>query len=221
MVLSDIGMDGKPRSSESRGDGMRCGFCGRTLDEVHASGALIAESVADSSVRVCTDCARKIVGARSHGAGMPGGVSWPCFEDGRLVRFGDIARVRDDIGAVTEIAFQDGSWRVTIAFEDSSHADHLHFTDDPTGGLSCVDDGERVMRPPVIGADGIPVEPGDVVRGGDGTLWEVSGIRHGSHHPVQAHEVVTGVRRDLKAEWVVHASDADAVATRDIEMEGE
>ena len=68
------------RTREASGDsghGPRCGFCGRTLEQVHAAGAALAVSNADESTRVCTACAREIADKFERSR-------WPWYEgDGR------------------------------------------------------------------------------------------------------------------------------------------
>ena len=76
-------------------------------------------------------------GANASKPQLPEGVIWPRFEDGELVKFGDMAKVREDIGEVIEIRFHTGKCsEVTIAFEDESTATHY-----------MVVDGPRIKRP--------------------------------------------------------------------------
>lgn len=79
----------------------------------------------------------------------------PLFEDGEPVQWGDIAKVRDDLGEVHQMLFSDsGCQEVVIGFEGDSSATHY----------MCVD-GERVKRPDpeVLDADGVPIKVGDTV----------------------------------------------------------
>ena len=90
--------------------------------------------------------ARRAPGAVGGGGGMSElaeAAEWPRFEDGAPVRFGDLAQVRDDIGAVVGVNFYERGWEVVIGFEGSSYASHYHFHDQE---FSSVDDGERVRR---------------------------------------------------------------------------
>ena len=86
---------------------------------------------------------------------LPEGIEWPTYEDGELVEFGDVAKVREDIGEVIEIRFHTGKCsEVTIAFEDESTATHY-----------MVVDGPHIKRhePEVLGADNLPIKVGDTV----------------------------------------------------------
>ena len=77
---------------------------------------------------------------------MPDGCEWPKFDDGLPVRFGELAKVRDDLGEVAAVSFDEKCWRVTIGLDGDSSSDHYHFYDDMGGSLADVDDGERVTR---------------------------------------------------------------------------
>ena len=112
---------------------------------------------------------------------LPEGVIWPRFEDGELVRFGDIARVREDIGEVIEIRFHTGKCsEVTIAFEDESTATHY-----------MVVDGPHLKRhePEVLDADNVPIKVGD-------TVYKVG------EHPVSGRRTVEKVERVGDDAWV-------------------
>lgn len=96
----------------------------------------------------------------------------PRFEDGEPVQFGDDAVVRDDVGEVVEMKYQDGRCvEVTINFEYDSSA--THYT---------VVDGEHVKRhrrpepPKVLDADGVEIKVGDEVWHEDGTCGTVMEI---------------------------------------------
>lgn len=95
---------------------------------------------------------------------LPEGIEWPTYEDGELVEFGGVAKVREDIGEVIEVRFHTGKCsEVTIAFEGESTATHY-----------MVVDGPHLKRPEpeVLDADGVPIKVGD-------TVWNVeSGKRY-------------------------------------------
>lgn len=80
----------------------------------------------------------------------------PRFEDGDPVQFGDMAEVREDLGDVIEMVFQDDKCvEVGIAF-DGGESTSSHYM---------IYDGERVKRPEpeVLDADGVPIKVGDTV----------------------------------------------------------
>ncbi len=79
----------------------------------------------------------------------------PRFEDGEPVQFGDEAQVRDDLGEVCKMVFNEGGCEeVMIGFEYDSSASHY-----------MVVDGEFVKRPApkVLDADGVSICEGDAV----------------------------------------------------------
>lgn len=87
---------------------------------------------------------------------LPDGIEWPFFEDGAPVLFGDeFARWRGDAHVVSSVTmYTDGSFEIN--FRPYSK-------------------GERVKRPPVLAADGEPLEAGQ-------TVWTVdTGIKFEVH----------------------------------------
>lgn len=83
----------------------------------------------------------------------------PRFEDGEPVQFGDEAQVRDDLGEVCKMVFNEGGCEeVMIGFEYDSSASHY-----------MVVDGELVKRPApkVLDADGVSICKGD-------TVWHIT-----------------------------------------------
>lgn len=98
----------------------------------------------------------------------------PRFEDGDPVQFGDMAEVREDLGDVIEMVFQDDKCvEVGIAF-DGGESTSSHYM---------IYDGERVKRPEpeVLDADGVPIRVGD-------TVWEV-----GRRRPLKVTAVEPGI----------------------------
>lgn len=82
---------------------------------------------------------------------LPDGIEWPRFEDGELVKVGDTVG-GDEPFTAEEIAFESDRWLVKASSRSVCGYFHGHF-------------GEPVKRPTpkVLGADGAPIEVGDVV----------------------------------------------------------
>lgn len=103
---------------------------------------------------------------------LPESVEWPRFEDGELVKMGD------------EVGFEGETMRVCLAVLDVGGW-ALWCENDGIGGRLIGSCGERVERPEVLDADGVPIEVGD-------TVWATyNGCEHlvmamcsdGSFHP--------------------------------------
>lgn len=80
----------------------------------------------------------------------------PRFDDGEPVQFGDMAEVREDLGDVIEMIFQDDKCvEVGIAFDGGESTSSHYMTHD----------GERVKRPEpeALDSDGVPIRVGDTV----------------------------------------------------------
>lgn len=80
---------------------------------------------------------------------LPEGVEWPRFEDGEIVRFGDKVSFGDEGGAVSSIELQDEGYFLLHVCNGAGRCSQRHFS--PV---------ERVKRPPVLAADGEPLEVG-------------------------------------------------------------
>lgn len=83
---------------------------------------------------------------------MPGGMEWPRFEDGELVRIGDEVEYKGETMRVYLATFDADGWALWCSREGID------------GRLSG-SFGERVKRPTrkVLDADGVPIEVGDIV----------------------------------------------------------
>lgn len=121
---------------------------------------------------------------------LPRGVEWPRFEDGELVRFGDVYESPSGkLNRADSVTFRRESW--TIQQFDSV-----------VNGMAR-EHGTPVKHPPVIAADGQPVEVGQTLYGEDGKAWEVERIAHGETHPVVATDADCN-RRGLRPSWLTH-----------------
>ena len=82
---------------------------------------------------------------------LPEGVEWPRFEDGELVKVGDMVG-SDELFTAEEIAFESERWLVKASARSVCGCFHGAF-------------GEPVKRPTlkVLDADGVPIEVGDTV----------------------------------------------------------
>lgn len=113
---------------------------------------------------------------------MPEGMSWPVFEDGEPVKFGDVVSDGDETGRVYYVTF-DTVNPVIIGFTDETP------DQDPGTWLEVsVNDGERVSRPApkVLDADGVEIRVGDTVWDVEsGTEYEVVGIHADEDTPVR------------------------------------
>lgn len=128
------------------------------------------------SPRRCCDCYadmfERIAGRIDAERALPEGMEWPRFEDGELVKMGD------------EVGFEGETMRVCLAVLDVGGW-ALWCENDGIGGRLIGSCGERVERPEVLDADGVPIEVGD-------TVWATyNGCEHlvmavcsdGSFHP--------------------------------------
>ncbi len=93
---------------------------------------------------------------------LPGGMEWPRFEDGGLVRIGDEVEFDGETMLVCDVTFYADSWTLWCDCENISGRIYGSY-------------GERVKRPApkVLDADGVPIEVGD-------TVWAVYG-EHRKH----------------------------------------
>lgn len=136
----------------------------------------------------CRECPAKMMTAvadriESERA-LPEGVEWPRFEDGELVKVGDEVECEGDVMDVVGLFFEYGKWRI-------------HVGNSGTFGFLHGKHGERVKRPTpkVLGADGAPIEVGDVVcfDGGCGRAYVVAKINaNGGDHSVDIVEAKDG-----------------------------
>lgn len=100
---------------------------------------------------------------------LPEGVEWPRFEDGEPVKVGD------------EVEFEGETMRVHLAtFDADGWA--LWCSRDGLDGRLRGSYSERVKRPAVLGADGVPIEAGDTVYfvGENGSAYTVEKVHVGS-----------------------------------------
>lgn len=95
------------------------------------------------------------------------GFEWPRFEDGELVKIGDEVEFEGETMRVFSVAFNLNGWVLWCARESFD-------------GRLCGSYGELVKRPTpkVLGADGAPIEVGDVVYfvGGSGGAYAVAKV---------------------------------------------
>lgn len=123
----------------------------------------------------CTECIPRLVGAIAQRVekerALPDGVEWPRFEDGTPVGIGDDVSVGGEAWKVRCAILREEYWALSVERD--------YDTATVRG-----DYGERVKRPApkVFGADGAPIEVGDVV------------YYDGEPHPL----TVVGITRDGK-----------------------
>lgn len=101
---------------------------------------------------------------------MPEGMVWPRFEDGELVGFGDeYVNAKGNVSTLRTIVIKDCRDRLGGGYYWK------------LGKGACavvVKNGKRIKRPPVIAADGKPLEVGQSVWGEVGTEFAVKSINH-------------------------------------------
>lgn len=111
--------------------------------------------------RTCRDCITKMMTAIADRIdadridaerALPDDMKWPRFEDGGLVRIGDELEFEGKTMLVCDATFYADGWALWCDREDMSGRLYGKY-------------GERVKRPApkVLGADGAPIEVGDVV----------------------------------------------------------
>lgn len=103
---------------------------------------------------------------------MPEGMEWPRFEDGELVKIGDFIASPEsgERREVDCINFFDDAWYFGLVGASSERLDRR----------------ERVKRPPVLAADGEPLEAGQTVWDVEsGIEYEVVGIHVDEDSPVR------------------------------------
>lgn len=79
---------------------------------------------------------------------IPEGYEWPRFEAGELVKCGDRYMHMDVERTAWHIVFDSSGEAAIVGVDGSRHS---------------LDKGERVKRPPVLAADGVPLEVGQTV----------------------------------------------------------
>lgn len=95
---------------------------------------------------------------------LPDGVEWPRFEDGELVKPGDVMYARD--------------------FAASEEIDCIFFEENGTtvkttsGNYRWVKKNEKIKRPPVLDKDGKEIKVDDTVWDENGKKWEVKDVNH-------------------------------------------
>ena len=125
--------------------------------------------------KTCRDCIAKMMTAIADRIdaerALPEDVEWPRFEDGEPVRFGDEVDWDGDVMRVGSVWLHREGWG-------------LHVSSTGVEGTFHGEYGERAKRPKpkVLGADGAPIEVGDVV------------YYDGEPHPL----TVVGITRDGK-----------------------
>lgn len=129
---------------------------------------------------------------------MPKGMKWPCYEDGKPVKFGD--ELPEFSGTIYKNVR-------SFYFVENGNCSISN-----NGGSANVDvvvyKGENVKRPLPIGNDGEPIELFQNVYGmSDGKQWYVIGFNYDIKHCVTAIDG-DGVVRDLKPEWITHEKSA-------------
>ena len=104
---------------------------------------------------------------------LPEGIEWPRFEDGELVKVGDMVG-SDEQFTAKEIAFESERWLIKASARSVCGCFHGAF-------------GDLVKRPTpkVLGADGAPIEVGDTVyfADGDGSALIVERIDANGGYP--------------------------------------
>lgn len=145
------------------------------IDECGVSGTRSCLDIAEvfgidcGHERTCRDCITKMMTAIADRIdaerALPEGMEWPRFEDGELVKMGD------------EVGFEGETMRVCLAVLDAGGW-ALWCENDGIGGRLIGSCGERVERPEVLDADGVPIKVGDVVYfvGGAGVRYAVKDI---------------------------------------------
>ena len=117
----------------------------------------------------CAEVVRKnlldnLMTEEENGRMMPEGYRWPRFEGDEPVLIGDKVSFGDDGGAVSSIELQDEGYFLLHVCDGAGYFSQCHFSP-----------GERVKRPPVLAADGKPLEPGQTVWGVDsGKKYDVT-----------------------------------------------
>lgn len=127
---------------------------------------------------------------------MPEGMEWPRFEGGEKVKHGDEFVCEESqtrswgVGNVGKASFVKIYSGGTVAL-CSGNREHV---------FPC---GHRVKRPKpaVLAADGLPIEVGEIVYGGDGEAWEVTGIENGPWSIVGKNG---SKQREMKPKWLTH-----------------
>lgn len=96
---------------------------------------------------------------------MPAGIEWPRFEEGEPVMLGDtVLSTSGDTFSVYEIRLEASGYATVRSYGNHMSANSV--------------DGFK--RPPVIAADGRPIEVGETVWHEDGSMLRVVSIEHGT-----------------------------------------
>ena len=115
---------------------------------------------------------------------LPEGIEWPRFEDGELVKIGDEVEWDGDVMRVDAVWLHREGWGLSVSCPGLDGTFHGEY-------------GERVKRPTpkVLGADGAPIEVGDVIYfvGGSGRAYAVAKVdANGGDHTVDIVEAKDG-----------------------------
>lgn len=161
------------RLIEEIGDWTKC-------DELHKVHGDVDDNACRG--RFCAECQREALRKAADlveaeldalkARALPEGMEWPCYEDGELVRLGDVVSDGDETGRVYYVTF-DTVNPVIIGFTDEESDRY------PVTWLEVsVNDGERVKRPApkVLDADGAEIRVGDTVYDMVGDRHEVKGF---------------------------------------------
>lgn len=132
---------------------------------------------------------------------MPEGCEWPRFEDGEMVGYHDSVLYQGKTEQVQSVYFSLRDKAATLSLTGVGHEK-----------LYQLAPGEHVKRPVPRDRDGIRIEIGDAVFGGDGRLWDVTGYRWD-----KAPYVIEGEDREspvaevkqMKPHWLTHEDPAD------------
>lgn len=135
---------------------------------------------------------------------MPEGCEWPRFEDGEMVGYHDSVLYQGKTEQVQSVYFSLRDKAATLSLTGVGHEK-----------LYQLAPGEHVKRPVPRDRDGIRIEIGDAVFGGDGRLWDVTGYRWD-----KAPYVIEGEDREspvaevkqLKPGWLTHEEPSGEAA---------
>ena len=123
---------------------------------------------------------------------LPGGIEWPRFEDGELVKIGSVTYL-PHLGIVDIVrSIRFGASLVVIETEER------HFFQAPYG--------LTIKRPPVLYKDGQEIKVGDTVWDENGEKWTVLSFYLKDGYRVTGRKGSVGicVHRNMKPEWLTH-----------------
>lgn len=118
---------------------------------------------------------------------MPEGMEWPRFEDGAKVCFGD--------------EYENSNGNVSVASRFGFKADEYLINRGTANGWEAYGKLVKRPKPAALAADGLPIEVGETVYGGDGEAWEVIGIENGPWSIVGTNGEK---QREMKPKWLTH-----------------